>query len=74
MPESGAIRQIPLEDETKRYLQSHPAVADRLRRAEQFYRVFGEYLRLTQGRVIVRESGGSTADVDLNATLSRANC
>jgi hypothetical protein len=62
-----------LSEEAKEYFEKHPQLADQFRRAEKVYRIFGEYLSLTQPRTIIRETGGSNTEVDLNATLSRAN-
>ncbi len=73
MPENATITQVLLGDETKKYFESHPDLAERLRKAEKLYRIFGEYLNLTQTRTIIRESGASNTEVDLSAPLSRAN-
>ncbi len=76
MAENGtdtAASQALLAEETKKYLESHPELAERLRRVEKVYKIFGDYLNLTQTRIIIRESGASNAEVDLSAALSRAN-
>lgn len=70
---ASTANQSLLAEETKRYLEAHPELAERLRRAEKVYRIFGEYLNLTQSRVIVRESGASNVEADFSATLSRAD-
>jgi hypothetical protein len=62
-----------LEEERAKYLETHPEVAEQLRKASAAYRIFGEYLNLTQPRIIVRESGGSTSEADLSATLLRTD-
>ncbi len=69
----AATSQVPLAEETEKYLESHPQLADQMRRAEKVYKIFGEYLNLTQPRIIIRESGASNTEVDLSAALSRAN-
>ncbi len=66
--------QALLAEETKKYLESHPELAERLQRVSKAYKIFGDYLRLTQTRIIIRESGASNAEADLSAALSRANC
>ena len=65
--------QALLPEETKRYLESHPALAEQLQRAERAYRTFGEYLNLTQSRIVVRESGASTSEAELSATILRTD-
>jgi hypothetical protein len=65
--------QALLPDDVRRYLESHPAQAEQLRKAEKVYRTFSEFLHLTQSRVVVRESGASTTEADLNATLLRTD-
>jgi hypothetical protein len=62
-----------LPDETRKYLEAHPEVAEELRRAEKVYRIFGQYLNLTQSRIIIHESGASTSEADLSAPLLRTN-
>jgi hypothetical protein len=62
-----------LPDETKKYFEAHPDVAEQLLRAEKAYKTLGEYLNLTQSRVVVRESGASTNEVDLSATILRTD-
>jgi len=62
-----------LPEETQRYLAAHPGVIERLQRAEKAYKIFGGYLNLTQPRVVVRESGSSTTEADLSATLLRTD-
>ncbi len=75
MPENGenTATQALLGEETKKYLESHPELAERLQRIGRVYKIFGDYLSLTQTRIIIRESGASNAEVDLGAALSRAN-
>ncbi len=76
MAENGtnsAASQVFLEEETKKYLELHPELAEQLRRAEKAFRIFGEYLNLTQSRVVVRESGASTSEADLSAALLRTD-
>ena len=76
MPENEgymAATQVLLAEETKKYLESHPELAEQLERASKAYKIFGNYLSLTQTRIIIRESGGSTAEGDLSATLSRVD-
>jgi len=76
MPENGndtAASQALLAEETRKYFESHPELAERLRRAGKVYKIFGDYLHLTQTRIIIRESGASSAEGDLNATLQRVN-
>lgn len=64
----------PLQKEVEKYLQDHPAVAKYLEELSKAQAVFGGYLRLAQPRIVLREiSGASTADADLNATLSRTD-
>jgi hypothetical protein len=65
--------QAVLPEETQRYLESHPNVDSQLQRAEKVYRIFDDFLNLTQRRVVVRESGGSTAEVDLSAPVLRTD-
>ena len=65
--------QSLLGHEMKKYFESHPGVAEQLQRAEKVYRIFGGYLSLTQSRVIVRESGASTSEAELSATLLRTD-
>lgn len=60
-------------EETKRYLESHPEVARQLQNAEKVYQAFGDYLKLTQFRVIVRESGASNMEANLGAALLRTD-
>jgi hypothetical protein len=62
-----------LPEETQRYLEAHPNVDSQLERAERVYKRFDQYLNLTQRRVIVRESGGSTAEADLGAPILRTD-
>lgn len=62
-----------LPDETRKYLESHPEVAEQLRKADRVYKTFGDYLNLTQSRVIVRESGASTSEADFSATILRTD-
>jgi len=62
-----------LADEMRKYLELHPEVADQLQRAGKAYKLFGRFLSLTQPRLIVRESGGSTTEADLSATVLRSN-
>jgi len=62
-----------LEEETAEYFRAHPELAEQLRRANVAYRIFGEYLNLTQSRIIVRESGASTSEAELSATLLRTD-
>jgi hypothetical protein len=69
----SSVGEQPLADETKQYLDSHPEVAETLRRAEKVYQIFVRYVNLTQSRVIVRESGASNTEADLCATLSRTD-
>ena len=67
--------QDPLAEEVRQYLESHPQVADYFRMVEKTFGIFGQYLRLTSPRITLRElPGGSNAEADLSATLSRANC
>jgi hypothetical protein len=76
MPEIGngtMAGGMLLAEETKKYLESHPDLIEKLQRAEKVYRIFGAFLNLTQPRIILRENGGSNAEVDLSAALSRAN-
>lgn len=74
MTESGGpASQLLLPDETQKYLELHPHLAEQILKAEKVYRIFSEYLRLAQPRVILRESGGSNTEVDLSAALSRVN-
>ena len=68
-----AMSELLLADETRRYFESHPSVADRIRRAEKVFKVFGGYLNLTQSRLIIRESGGCNTEVDANAAVSRTD-
>lgn len=63
----------PLAEETRKYLEAHPKVEEQLRKAEKVYKIFGEYLNLTQSRIIVRESGASTSEAELSATLLRTD-
>ena len=62
-----------LPDETRKYLQAHPRTADQLQNAERIYKIFGNYLNLTQSRVIIRESGASNTEADLSATILRTD-
>lgn len=62
-----------LPDETRKYLELHPEVREQLKRAEKIYKIFGEYLSFTQSRVIVRESGASTNEANLSATILRTD-
>ena len=78
MPEP-TLSQLPLtslplfEEEARKYLEANPAVAEQLQRANSVYATFGRYLSLTQTRTIIRESGGSTAEADLSATILRTD-
>jgi hypothetical protein len=65
--------QSPLGEESRKYLESHPRVAEQLQKAEKAYKIFGDYLNLTQARVIIRESGSSTSEANLGATLLRTD-
>ncbi len=62
-----------LAEETNKYLESHPELADRLRKVQKVYRIFGDYLSMTQTRIIIRESATSSAEGNLIATLSRVD-
>jgi len=76
MPENGQSRppsQGLVAEETKQYFESHPELVEQLRRAEKVYKIFGDFLNLTQTRIIVRESGGSIAEADLSASLLRTD-
>jgi hypothetical protein len=74
MPDQLPLANSPLlQEEAQKYFETHPELANRLRRAEKTYQIFGEYLNLTQSRVIIRESGASTSEADLNATLLRTD-
>ena len=55
------VRQPVMGEEVRRYFEAHPELAARLRAAEKLYQTFGSYLRLTQPRVIVRQSAGENA-------------
>jgi hypothetical protein len=77
MPETILQPTVPasplLEEETRKYLDSNPSAAAQLQRAQKVYQTFGRYLNLTQSRTIVRESGGSTAEAELNGTILRTD-
>ncbi len=62
-----------LPEDTRRYLESHPSVAEQLQRAEKVYANFYRYLSLTQSRVVIRESNASTAEIEPIATISRTD-
>lgn len=62
-----------LAEETQKYLEAHPELVDQLKRAEKVYKIFGNYLNLVQPRVILRETAGSNAEVDLSAAISSTN-
>lgn len=70
MPEPASQQ---FADETQKYFESHPEVEKQLRKAEKAYKILGEYLNLTQPRIIVRESGASTSEAELSATLLRTD-
>ena len=70
MPEND---QIFLQDETRKYFESHPQVEEQLRKAERVYKTFEQYLNLIQSRVVIRESSASTAEADLSATILRTD-
>lgn len=60
--------------QTKKYFEANPRLRQSLRRAEKTYDIFDQYLRLTQPRLILRETeGGSNAEATLSAEISRAN-
>jgi len=65
--------QTLMPDETEKYLEAHPAVARQLQKAEKVYKTFGEYLNLTQSRIVIRESGASTSEAELSATILRTD-
>jgi hypothetical protein len=62
-----------LSEDARKYFDSHPNVEDQLRRASVAYQRFAGYLNLTQARIIVRESGASTWEADLSATILRTD-
>lgn len=62
-----------LADAREKYFEAHPEVAKQLRRAEKVYETFGQYLNLTQPRIVIREGCGCNVEVDTDASLSRAN-
>ena len=67
---SGSIMNA---DELQEFYESHPQVEEQMERASKAYKIFENYLALTANRIVIRESGGSTAEVDLNGTLSRTD-
>ena len=71
--QNPSVAETMFADETKRYLELRPGLAEKLQRIEKLYKIFGEYLNLTQSRIIVRESGASTTEADLSATLLRTD-
>jgi hypothetical protein len=62
-----------LTAETGKYFDAHPKAAEQFQRAQRAYKLFGQYLELTQSRVVVRESAASTHEADLSATVSRTD-
>jgi hypothetical protein len=71
--DSTSLSKGLLSEEARKYLEQHPQLADQVRRAEKAYRIFGKYLNLTQNRIIVRESGASTTEVEIGASLLRTD-
>ena len=71
-----AIRGNPpvpplLEEEAKKYMESHPEVAEYFRLVDSTFGAFGKYLSLTQSRLVVQEiAGGSNAEAEFSAALS----
>jgi hypothetical protein len=61
------------DKETTKYFEAHPGLEAQYQRAQKVYESFGKYLRLTQPKIVLQEGGGSNTEVDLSATLSRAN-
>ena len=68
-----ATAEQQFAEETKRYFELHPGLEEQLRKAQKAYKILGEYLNLTQSRIIVRESGASTSEAELSATLLRTD-
>jgi hypothetical protein len=66
-------REFLGDDAVRKYFERRPEAAESFRKANAAYRIFGEYLNLTQSRIIVRESGGSTSEAELSATLLRTD-
>ncbi|MGH9684801.1 MAG: hypothetical protein ACRD4S_14460 [Candidatus Acidiferrales bacterium] len=64
----------PFEEPAKKYIESHPEVAEYFRLVDSTLGVFGKYLNLTQSRLIVQDlAGGSNAEAEISASLSSAN-
>ncbi len=61
------------DDIVREYFEAHPEAAEQYRKANAAYKLFGDYLNLTQSRIIVRESGASTSEVELSAALLRTD-
>jgi len=62
------------EEEARKYIDSHPEVAEYFRLIDNTFGAFGRYLSLTQSRLIVQEfAGGSNAEAETCAPLSPAN-
>ena len=65
---------VPLDKETASYLQAHPEVAELVKKVQEAQEVFGRYINPVGPRIFVRElGGGSTLEVELDATVSRAS-
>lgn len=70
MPENmPLINNNLFAEEAQKYFEAHPDVAEQLRRAGAAYRIFGEYLNLTQSRIVIHEVAGSNIEADLGALL-----
>jgi hypothetical protein len=67
------LQELLGEESVRKYFDAHPEVAEQYRKANAAYKLFGEYLNLTQSRIIVRESGASTSEAELSAALLRTD-
>jgi len=62
------------EKEISNYLDKHPETVEYLRRMAEAQAIWEKFLRLKGARTIVRDlAAGSTAEVDLNASVSRTS-
>ena len=73
-PRTQLPREIVTERELQAYLNAHPEVMEYLLRMKKAQEVFGNFLRLTGTQRIVRDlAAGSTAEVELNGSVSRTD-
>lgn len=67
-------REVVTERELQAYLDAHPEVVEYLSRMKRAQDAFANFLRLTGTQRIVRDlAAGSTAEVELNGSVSRTD-